>query len=96
VFVNILDDILIYDSRPGDWNALLIKRAIMEIWITVGSALSVYAYPAITYQEGSNLMSLSLSPDKLTSSWRVRNLLGAIYLQFFWLITSMSDLSVVC
>jgi hypothetical protein len=36
---------------------------------------------------------LALSPDKLTGTWRVRNLLGAIYLQFFWLITSMSDLS---
>jgi hypothetical protein len=92
-FVGTLDDTLIYNAVPGDWNVLLMKRAIVEIWITVGSALSVFAHPAITYQEGSNPTSLTLSPDKLTSTWRVRNLLGAIYLQFFWLITSTSDLS---
>jgi hypothetical protein len=92
-FMPTLDDTLIYNWVPGDWNTLLMKRAIDEIWMTVGSALSVFALPAITYQEGSNPARMALSPDKLTSTWRVRNLLGAIYLQFFWLITSMSDLS---
>ena len=93
VFVKLLDDTLIYKSVPGDWNTLLMKIAIVEIWMTVGSALSVFAHPAITYDKESNPTSLALSPDKLTSTWRVRNLLGAIYLQFFWLITSTSDLS---
>jgi hypothetical protein len=85
-----LDDILVYEWVPDDWNTLLMQRAIVEIWMTVGAALSAFAYPAITYDNESNL---AVSPDKLTSTWRVRNLLGAIYLQFFWLITSTSDLS---
>jgi hypothetical protein len=93
VFERTLDDVLVYKSVLDDWNTLLMQRAIVEIWITVGSALSDLAYPAITYDKESDPMSLALSPDKLTSTWRVRNLLGAIYLQFFWLITSTSDLS---
>jgi hypothetical protein len=94
VFERTLDDTLIYESAPDDWNALLMQRAIVEIWRTVGSALSDFAYPAITYQkDGPYPMIMELSPDKLTSTWRVRNLLGAIYLQFFWLITSTGDLS---
>ena len=93
VFVHILDDALIYKSVLGDWNTHLMRRAIVEMWMTVDSALSVFAYPAITYDKESKPMSLALSPDKLKSTWRVRNLLGAVYLQFFWLITSMGDLS---
>ena len=90
VFAITLDDVMVYKSVPDDWNTLLMHKAIVELWTTVGSALSVFAYPALTYDKESNL---ALSPDKLTSTWRVRNLLGAIYLQFFWLITSTSDLS---
>jgi hypothetical protein len=93
VFAITLDDIMVYNSVPDDWDTLLMHKAIVEIWRTVGSALSVFAYPAITYDKESNPMSLVLSPDKLKSTWKVRNLLGAIYLQFFWLITSTSDLS---
>jgi hypothetical protein len=93
VFAIALDDVMVYKSVADDWNTLLMHKAIVEIWTTVGSALSVFAYPAITYDKESNFTSLALSPDKLTSTWRVRNLLGAIYLQFFWLITSTSDLS---
>jgi len=88
-----LDDVIVYKSVPDDWNTLLMHKAMVEIWTTVGYALSVFAYPAITYDKESDPMRLALSPDKLTSTWRVRNLLGAIYLQFFWLITSTSDLS---
>jgi hypothetical protein len=93
VFIQILDEMFVYKSAPDDWNTQLMKRAIVEIWLTVGYFLSVFAYPAITYQDRPITTSLALSPNKLTSTWRVRNLLGAIYLQFFWLITSMSELS---
>ncbi len=89
VVMDILDDVVVYDSMPSDWNAFLTNRALIDIWWMVGSALSIFAYPSVTSQGGSG----PLSPDKLTSTWRARNLLGAIYLQFFWLITSASDLS---
>jgi hypothetical protein len=85
----ILDDMLVYKSLPGDWTAFLMDRALLDIWQIVGAALSIFAYPSVTAEGGSG----PLSPGKLTSTWRARNLLGAMYLQFYWLITSMSDLS---
>jgi len=91
----VLDHMLIYKSLPGDWSAFLMDRALLDIWKRVGTALSVFAYPSITSQGGSGPLRLQgpLRPDRLTSTWRVRNLLGAIYLQFYWLITSLGDLS---
>ena len=94
VVMNILDDALVYDSVPGDWNAYLMNRAIVDIWVTVGSALSIFAHPSITFLKSSGLITGAVSPrENLTGTWRVRNLLGAIYLQFFWLVTSTGELS---
>ena len=93
VVMEILDDMVFYDSQPSDWHAFLMDRALIDIWWSVGSALSIFAYPSITSHVGSGPMKGVLSPDNLTSTWRVRNLLGVIYLQFFWLITSLSELS---
>jgi hypothetical protein len=93
VVMEILDDMVVYDSMPSDWNAFLADRALRDIWWMVGSALSIFAYPSISVQATSAHPKGELSPEKVTSTWRVRNLLGAIYLQFYWLITSMSDLS---
>jgi hypothetical protein len=85
----VLDDMLIYKSLPGDWNAFLMDRALLDIWGMVGRTLSVFAYPSLAAPRGL----APLSPEKLTGSLKVRNLLGAMYLQFYWLITSRSDLS---
>jgi hypothetical protein len=85
----VLDDGVIYEALPTDWTSFLIDMALRDIWKIVGAALSVFAYPSITAQG----MLGPLSPGKLRSHWGARNLLGAMYLQFYWLITSAGDLS---
>lgn len=89
----IVDDMLVYKALPSDWNTYLMNRALLEIWATVGTALSLFAYPSITLQEGSGPITGAPKPDDLTNTWRPRNLLRTIYLQFYWLITSTGDLS---
>jgi hypothetical protein len=90
---DVLDDMVVYKSQPGDWEAFLVDRALLDTWEMVGTALSIFAYPSITSQPNAGHLKGPLRPDNLTSTWRVRNLLGAIYLQFYWLITSTSGLS---
>jgi hypothetical protein len=82
-----------YDSMPSGWNAFLMNAAVVEIWRMVGSALSIFAYPSIALQAGTVRSKGVPGPYKLTSSWGARNLLGVIYLQFSWLITSLGELS---
>jgi hypothetical protein len=88
----ILDDMLVYrhGSGPTTWGDYLIDRALLDIWKAVGAALSVFAYPSIT---SKGIISGPLTPTELTTTYRVRNLLGALYLQFYWLITSADELS---
>ena len=86
---DILEDMLIYDSPPSSWDAYLFDEALNDIWHIVGTALSMFAYPSIVPMGNSG----PLTVDQLTSSWAPRNLLGAMYLQFYWLITSASALS---
>jgi hypothetical protein len=86
---DIMDDVLIYPSLPNSWNSFLVDKALFDIWSTVGAALSAFTYPSITSTDGSG----PLTPHKLTSTWRARNLLGALYLQFHWLITSAAELT---
>ena len=54
--------------------------------------LAVFAYPAIS-PTGSLHQQPLLTVDRLNASWGARNLLGAMYLQFFWLVTSAGELS---
>jgi hypothetical protein len=70
---------------------VLVDRAIGQVWEHV-MALAVCAYPAISPSGGLNQQPL-LTVDRLNASWRVRNLLGAMYLQFFWLVTSAGELA---
>jgi hypothetical protein len=70
---------------------VLVDRAIGQVWEHV-MALAVFAYPAITPTGSLNSRPL-LTVDRLNASWGVRNLLGAMYLQFFWLVTSAGKLS---
>ncbi len=61
----------------------------------MNEVLSAFAHPATTFE----LWSQDIAPEKtqnlgsLTASLWPRNLLGAMYLQFYWLITSAGDLS---
>jgi hypothetical protein len=71
---------------------VLVSVALTEICEHLG-ALKVFAYPSINYPTGSLRQQPLLTVDRLKASWRVRNLLGAMYLQFFWLVTSAGELS---
>jgi hypothetical protein len=70
---------------------VLVHRALAQVWEHV-MALAVFAYPAISPTDNGH-ERLLLSVDGLNASWGVRNLLGAMYLQFFWLVTSAGELS---
>jgi hypothetical protein len=70
---------------------VLIDQALAQVWEYV-MALAVFAYPAISPTGSLNQQPL-LTLDRLNASWGVRNLLGAMYLQFFWLVTSAGELA---
>jgi hypothetical protein len=65
--------------------------ALAEVWEQIG-ALTVFAYPVIS-PTGDLRQQPLLTVDRLNASWGVRNLLGAMYLQFFWLVTSAGELA---
>lgn len=78
---------------------LLVDKALMHVWHVVQDKLSNFAYPAINHElprmeslphlhEGGN----PFTPHQLGAAWGFRNLLGAAYLQFYWLITSRADI----
>jgi hypothetical protein len=74
----------------ANWTDTLIARALSDVWDYV-SDLDVFVYPAV----GADILHEQslMTVDGFTVSWGVRNLLGAMYLQFYWLITSASELS---
>lgn len=77
---------------------MLVDKALFEVWGIVQGKLSDFAYPAINH-ESPYTVSLPhchtgdlFAPHRLAASWGFRNLLGAMWLQFFWLITSRAHL----
>jgi hypothetical protein len=70
---------------------VLVSGALVEVWEHIG-ALEVFAYPVIN-PTGDLRQQPLFTVDRLKASWGVRNLLGAMYLQFFWLVTSAGELS---
>jgi hypothetical protein len=69
----------------------LVDKALVTVMLLVQSSLNSHAYPAI--YPTVDPAEQQLTPERLTASWGVRNLLGAMYLQFYWLLTSGGDLS---
>jgi len=74
-----------------DWIDVLVDRALGQVWEYI-MAIAVFAYPTIS-PTGSLHQQPLLTVDRLNASWGVRNLLGAMYLQFFWLVTSAGELA---
>ena len=70
---------------------VLVDQALRQVWEHV-MAVAVFAYPTIN-PTGSLIQQPLLTVDRLNASWGVRNLLGAMYLQFFWLVTSVGELA---
>jgi hypothetical protein len=70
-----------------DWVDYLVHRALVTVNEYATGPLIPYTYPVIAAPDEY------LTVDKLTRSWGARNLLGAMGLQFYWLITSAGELS---
>jgi hypothetical protein len=77
-------------ERP-QWIDILVHKSLERIWHVVEDRVSVLAYPAVDLQ--ITAMHNMLTPKKVTPTWGFRNLLGAIYLQFYWLVALRGGLS---
>ena len=77
---------------------LLVDKALMRVWHVVQDKLSNFTYPTINHELPSTSAlphfhkGGPLAPHRLGASWGFRNLIGAMYLQFYWLITSRADI----
>jgi len=81
-----------YADKTGSGSIdVLVSGALAAVWEHIG-ALEVFAYPVISPM-GSLHQRPLLTVNRLKASWSVRNLLGAMYLQFFWLVTSAGELA---
>jgi hypothetical protein len=84
-------------STGADLTDILVERALVQILEYTLYPVRTFAYPDIalpTHSAGlDDRAAPQLGTDQLTASWGARNLVGVIYLQFYWLITSQRDLS---
>jgi hypothetical protein len=80
------------ETTGSSWVNALIHVALSRVSGLVGERLSLFAYPAISRTESYEQQPLT-AINGLTVGWFPRNLLGAIYLQFYWLIASGGELS---
>jgi hypothetical protein len=71
--------------------------ALIRVQELVRERLMLFAYPDISLKGTGAVLQGTKgsvpSVEQLALGWSPRNLLGAIYLQFYWLITSGKDLS---
>jgi hypothetical protein len=74
---------------------ILIHDATFHALTSVQEVLQAFAYPYIA-SGAPRLRQIPerlYSPDGLAATWWPRNLLGAMYLQMYWLMTSSGDLA---
>jgi hypothetical protein len=75
----------------------LVDKALMKVWHVVQDKLSNFTYPTINHELPSTSAlpyfhkGEPLTPYRLGASWGFRNLIGAMYLQCYWLMTSRAD-----
>ena len=75
------------EASGMDWTDILVDLALKQVLEYALGDLYAFAYPDVNYPDDY------LKVDRLTRSWGARNLLGAMGLQFYWLITSAGELS---
>src|SRR5215212_5349468 len=79
----------------------LVDRALERVFESVQQVLEAFIYPCLAYYSSPNGLSNDpplpddqlWTPETMRSSLWPRNLLGALYLQFLWLVDSASELS---
>lgn len=84
-------------AAGANWIDVLVDAALWQVleFITYETRAFVFPEPAVPsrYAEDDDNEGALLTVDKLTQGWGVRNLLGALHLQFYWFVTSAGQLS---
>jgi hypothetical protein len=89
-------------KRQGiGYNDFLVDQALERVFESVQQVLEAFTYPCLTHYSSPNRLSSDprlpgdhlWTPETMRSSLWPRNLLGALYLQFLWLVDSASELS---
>lgn len=86
---------LVSETIGGSYLDALVHVATRQVLWVAWQVIPEYCYPSLTPRSpsgGANLEE-ALTPDGLMASVRPRNLLGAMYAQFYWLLASGGDLS---
>jgi hypothetical protein len=91
----------LWDQKSKDlasFEEALLEHALMRVLEVTDFKLSLYTYPVYrpTVNRSEELTAKLISRAGITYSWGARNLLGAMYLQFYWLITSGASLCESC
>jgi hypothetical protein len=95
--VNELKDICLHgslsDPKNVDYLTAVAMRIVMERVQDTLASLVRPTFATMADSSDGTFPERWWDPDLLTRSWAPINLLGAMYLQFYWLITSRGDLS---
>lgn len=85
----------IAEHRRIVYNDNLVHEALEYVFEDVQQVLEVFAYPCLVNHSPSTHPPIDhvWRPETMRSSLWPRNLLGAMYLQFLWLVDSASELS---
>lgn len=85
------------ESTGADWIDVLIDAALSQVLEFTIQPIRAFAYPEPAfpgrYPVADEKARPLLAVDHLIQGWGVRNLLGAIHLQFYWFVTSAGELS---
>jgi hypothetical protein len=76
------------EASGASWTDVLVNSALHQVIEYASGDLYIYAYPHIVYPDEE-----FFTVEGLTRGWGARNLLGAMGLQFYWLITSAGELA---
>jgi hypothetical protein len=88
-----------YEARARkagvSYTDILVHNAAYHALTSVQEVLEAFAYPYVASgsPRGNQIPDHLYSPEALSAAWWPRNLLGAMYLQMYWLMTSFADLS---
>lgn len=85
------------ESSGASWVDTLVSVALLQVDEYTMGRLHMFTYPYIAFPQHRMAFDMTNMPpltvDHLTRGWGARNLEGAMWLQFYWLLTSSGDLS---
>jgi hypothetical protein len=84
------------EATGTDYEDVFMNTALFQLIEFASGALISYCYPVISYPPRYSHLpedaAPPMTPDQLARGWGARNLLGAMGLQLYWLITSEGKL----